>query len=179
MRRGSPRACRGRRRFVRADLRHLPFPDGAFDAVYCWYGVALHASTSQANQAALGELARVLRRGGRALVHHGNPLRLALEPAASARRTLADGSAVEEEARFDPDSGCGAGPPPAGAARRDRAGGDGHAPLLPSGGVGPARPARPGLRTSRLTSTTGVGAGPGPLELGPEAPDLIALLEKP
>jgi len=164
-------------RFVRADLLHQPFPDGAFDAVYCWYG-SLFLFDEPGNQAALGELARVLRRGGRALVHHGNPLRLALEPAASARRTLADGSAVEEEARFDPDTGV------------ERA----HRRLVrPDGtvlaGTAMLRYYRPeewgplgrraGLHTSRLTSTTGVGAGPGPLELGPEAPDLIALLEKP
>ncbi len=171
--RGLPRPPR----LVRADLRLLPFRDGAFDAVYSWYG-SLFMFDDPANQAVLGELARVLRPGGRALVHHANPLRLAIEPAASARRTLPDGSAVEEEARFDPATGV------------ERA----HRWLVrPDGtvlaGAAVLRYYRPeewgplgrrvGLRTVKLTSTTGVGAGGGPLELGPEAPDLIAVLEKP
>jgi SAM-dependent methyltransferase len=162
--------------FVRADLRELPFPDGAFDAVYSWYA-SLFMWDDPGNEAALGELRRVLRRGGRALVHHANPLRLAAEPTAFARHTLADGSAVEEEARFDPASGV------------ERA----HRRLLrPDGtvlaGTASLRYYRPdewvplarraGLRIARVTSTTGIGAGPGPLELSREAPDLVAVLEK-
>ncbi len=166
----------GAPRFVRADLRQLPFPGGTFDAVYSWYA-SLFMWDDPGNQAALVELCRVLRRGGRALVHHGNPLRLAADPTDFARRTLADGSAVEEEARFDPGSGV------------ERA----HRRLLrPDGTVlaGTARlryyrpdewvplARRAGLRVTRITSTTGLGAGPGPLELSREAPDLVAVLEK-
>lgn len=179
LRRGAVRAASlpGPPRFVRADLRELPFPGGAFDSAFSWYA-SLFMWDEAGNQAALGELSRVLARGGRALVHHANPLRLAAEPVATARRTLADASVVEEEARFDPGSGV------------ERA----HRRLVrPDGSVlagtaelryyrpeewGPlAR--RAGLRVVKLTSTTGVGAGPGPTPLDRDAPDLVAVLEKP
>lgn len=155
-------------RFARADLRRLPFADGAFDAVYSWYA-SLFMYDEPGNAAALAELGRVLRPGGRSLVHHANPLRLAREPVASARRTLPDGSRVEEDAAFDPATGV------------ERA----HRRLFrPGGGVlaGTAvlRYYRPeewpplaraaGLRLRALTSTTGAE--------GAEAPDLIAVLEK-
>lgn len=164
-------------RFVRADLRQLPFPGGAFDAVYSWYA-SLFMWDEEGNQAVLRELSRVLGRGGRALVHHANPLRLAAEPVASARRRLADGALVEEDARFDPAAGV------------ERA----HRRLVrPDGtvlaGTAVLRYYRPeewdplvrraGLRVVRLTSTTGVGAGPGPSQLDRDAPDLVAVLEKP
>lgn len=164
-------------RFARADLRSLPFPDAVFDAVYSWYA-SLFMYDERGNAAALAELSRVLRRGGRALVHHANPLRLAAEPVATARRTLADGSVVEEEAAFDPATGV------------ERA----HRSLVRPGGAVLAGTAvlryyrseewdplarRAGLRVLFLTSTTAASAGPGPVELGPDAPDLIAVLEKP
>ncbi len=170
--RAGPRAPR----LVRADLRSLPFRDGTFDAVYSWYA-SLFMWDEAGNAAALAELSRVLRHGGRALVQHANPLRLADDRDASARRSLADGSVVEEQARFDPATGV------------ERA----HRRLLrPDGtvlaGTAVLRYYRPeewgplsrqaGLRVQRVTSTTGVGAGPGPLELGRDAPDLVAVLEK-
>lgn len=43
-----------------ADAAHLPFGDGAFDAVVCQFGVMFFADKAQA----LGELRRVLRVGG-------------------------------------------------------------------------------------------------------------------
>jgi SAM-dependent methyltransferase len=162
-------------RLVRADLRELPFPAGSFDAVYSWYA-SLFMFDEEGNAAALAELARVLRRGGRALVHHGNPLRLERAPRERSRRRLADGSVVEEDALFDPASGTER------AERRM---------VRPGGGVlaGTAilryyRPVewgplarRAGLRIVELTSTTGAARSPrqGP---GPEAPDLVALLER-
>jgi SAM-dependent methyltransferase len=170
--RGLPRPPR----LVCADLRVLPFGEGAFDAVYSWYA-SLFMYDESGNAAALAELSRVLRRGGRALVHHANPLRLAAEPIASVRRTLPDGSAVEDDARFDPASGVE-------RAHRRLARPDGT--VLAGTAVlryyGPEEwgplARRAGLHVTKLTSTTGVGAGPGPFELGPEAPDLIAVLEK-
>jgi ubiquinone/menaquinone biosynthesis C-methylase UbiE len=163
-------------RLVRADLRRLPFPAEAFDGIYSWYA-SLFMFGEAGNAAALAELGRVLRRGGRALVHHANPVRLAADPIASARRILADGTTVEEEAHFDAASGV------------ERA----HRRLVrPDGttlaGTAVLRYYRPeewaslagraGLRVLSVTSTTGAGAGPGPSELGPDAPDLIAVLEK-
>ncbi|HET6412066.1 MAG TPA: class I SAM-dependent methyltransferase [Anaeromyxobacter sp.] len=156
-------------RLARADVRALPFPDGTFDAVYSWYA-SLFMYDEPGNVAALVELARVLRRGGRALVEHANPLRLAQDPVATARRTLADGSVVEEVATFDPSSGVE-------RARRRlvRPGGEALA------GTAVLRYYRPdewgplaqsaGLRVLAVTSTTGVE--------GPKAPDLIAVLERP
>jgi demethylmenaquinone methyltransferase/2-methoxy-6-polyprenyl-1,4-benzoquinol methylase len=47
---------------VRADAGRLPFPDAAFDAVTVSYG--LHELPTEVRERALGEVARVLRRGG-------------------------------------------------------------------------------------------------------------------
>jgi len=171
---GAGRA-RNRPGFVRADLRALPLPDGALDAVYSWYA-SLFMYDEAGNVAALGELARVLRPGGRCLVQHSNPLRLALEPVAAARRSLPDGSVVEEEATFDPATGV------------ERA----HRRLVrPDGSVQAgtavlrhyraeewellARGA--GLRLLELTSTVPRSTG-GSGAPGPEAVDLIAVMEK-
>lgn len=94
-------------RLVRGDLRRLPFRDGAFDAAFSWYA-SLFMWDDPANLAALAEGARVLRRGGRLLVHHANPARLAREPEARAERALPGGGRVEETSRFDPASGVDA-----------------------------------------------------------------------
>ncbi len=68
--------------FVSADGRHLPFADGSFDAVFS-YSVFQHWSKDHV-RAAVGEIARVLRPGGRSLIQltnayglHGNAKRLA------------------------------------------------------------------------------------------------------
>lgn len=158
-------------RYVHGDLRALPFPDGAFDAAYSWYS-SLFMWDDAGNAAALGGLARVLRPGGRALVHHANPLRLAADPVAHARRALPDGAVVEEEARFDAAAGVE-------TARRRLARPDGTA----LEGTASLRYYRPdewgplargaGLRVVELTSTTGMD----PAEAA--APDLIAVLERP
>lgn len=51
-------------RYVRGDGLHLPFPDGTFDAVTVAFGLRNFADPA----AGLGEMLRVLRPGGRALV---------------------------------------------------------------------------------------------------------------
>jgi demethylmenaquinone methyltransferase/2-methoxy-6-polyprenyl-1,4-benzoquinol methylase len=61
-------------RFVDGDLRALPFPDGAFDAVFSSYVVDVLPAADA--RAALRELVRVLRPGGRlALVTMAPPRR--------------------------------------------------------------------------------------------------------
>ncbi len=163
-------------RYVRGDVRALPFCAGAFDAVFSWYA-SLFMFDDATNEACLVEAGRVVRRGGRLLVHHANPARLALEPFAAARRTLPDGSLVEEASTFDPGTGvdrC--------VRRLVRPGGAvlaGEAKLryyMPSEWRQVAE--RAGLRLLELTTTPEAARGPRP-EPGPEAPDLIALLEKP
>ena len=162
--------------FVRGDVRALPLRTGAFDAAFSWYA-SLFMFDDPVNEACLAEAGRVLRPGGRLLVHHANPLRLAAEPRASARRALPDGSVVEEESEFDAARGvdrC--------ARRLVRPGGDvlaGTAELryyMPTD-WGPLAE-RAGLRLVELTSTPDAGRTPRRAP-GPESPDLIALLEKP
>ncbi len=162
--------------FMRADVRALPLRAGSFDAAFSWYA-SLFMFDDATNAACLAELARTLRPGGRALVHHANPLRLALDPRDAARRTLPDGSTVEEESTYDPATGV------------DRCS---RRLIRPSGAVlaGTAElryynpsewsplSERAGLHLVELTSTTAAGRPPRS-ELGPDAPDLIALLEKP
>jgi SAM-dependent methyltransferase len=154
--------------FVHADLRALPFTEGAFDAAYSWYG-SLFMWDDAENAAALRGIARVLRPGGRAVVHHASSLRLAADPVARADRELPDGSVVEEEARYDAASGVE-------WARRRLVRPDGTA----LEGTSRLRSYRPeewgplargaGLRVVALTSTAGVDAR------STEAPDLVALL---
>jgi hypothetical protein len=129
------------------------------------------------NEACLAAAAGVLRAGGRLLVHHANPLGLALRPHETSRRVLPGGATVEEESRFDAARGvdrC--------ARRLVRADGtalEGTAELryyTPSEWLPLAR--RAGLRVVDVTSTTGAGQVPRRTP-GPEAPDLIVLLEKP
>lgn len=162
--------------YVRGDVRALPFREGAFDAAFSWYA-SLFMFDDATNAACLASLARAVRPGGRVLVHHANPLRLALQPRDAARRALPDGSVVEEVSDFDAAAGVD-------RCRRQL--------TRPSGAVlaGTAElryynpsewvplAARAGLRITELTSTTGAGE-PRRRELGPEAPDLIAVLEKP
>ena len=161
--------------YVRGDVRALPFRSGSFDAAFSWYA-SLFLFDDATNAACLREAGRAVRRGGRLLVHHANPLRLALEPAATARRALPDGSVVEEESSYDPANGVDR------CARRV---------VRPDGTVlagtaelryyipaewGPLAEAA-GLHLLELTTTPDAGRVPR-REPGPDAPDLIALLEK-
>jgi len=61
------RSCRGR--FLVMDATDLGFPDGAFDLVYC-AGLCHHLSDRQV-RAAAGEMKRVTRREGQALIVDG------------------------------------------------------------------------------------------------------------
>lgn len=162
---------------VRGDVRSLPLRSSAFDAAFSWYA-SLFMFDDATNAACLAEAARVVRPGGRILVHHANPMRLAREPVAEARRSLHDGSIVEERSVFDVARGVDR------CARR----------LLRPGGAVLAGTAElryymplewrslargTGLRLVELTTTPDAVARAPRREPGPEAPDLIALLEKP
>lgn len=160
---------------VRGDVRGLPFRAGSFDAAYSWYS-SLFMFDDALNAACLAELARAVRPGGRVLVQHANPLRAEAEPVAAAARTLADGSRVEEDSRWDAARGVDV------SSRRI---------IRPDGAVLAAtaelryyKPSewrslaqRTGLRLVAVTSTP--GAAQAGREPGPEAPDLIAVLETP
>lgn len=166
-------AAHGAPRFVRADLRALPLRPAALDAVFSWYA-SLFMFDDAANLAALGEAARALRRGGRLLVQHGNPLALEDGVAATARRDLPGGGVVEELSTWDAGAGvdrC--------RRRLTRPGGpvlEGTAELrYYSPSEWEALAPRAGLRLRGITST----APPHHGALDHAAPDLIALLEKP
>lgn len=161
---------------VRGDVRGLPFRPGAFDAVYSWYA-SLFMFDDATNAACLREMGRVVAAGGRLLVHHANPLRLAADPVDTTRRVLPDGTVVEEESRWDGEAGVDR------CARRL---------VRPDGSVlsgtaelryydaeewGPLARAV-GLRLVDLTATSPSGGRPG-AGATPDAPDLIALLERP
>lgn len=160
---------------VRGDLRALPFRASAFDAAFSWYA-SLFPFDDATNAGCLAEAARVVRPGGRLLVEHGNPLALAAAPDATASRTLADGSRVEERSRWDPARGVDV------SSRRI---------IRPDGAVLAATAElryympsewsrlaeRAGLRLVAVTSIS--DAATPRRETGPGDPDLIAVLEKP
>jgi SAM-dependent methyltransferase len=159
--------------WLRGDLRAPPLRAGSFDAVLSWYA-SLFMWDEPANLQALAAAGGLLRPGGRLLIQHANPLALARLPQASASFTLPDGGRVEETSSWDPATGvdrC--------ARRLQRPDGsllEGTAHLRyysPSEWEPLAR--RAGLHLTAVTSTTPPAGG----RLGPEAPDLIALLEKP
>jgi SAM-dependent methyltransferase len=162
--------------YIQGDVRALPFPDATFDAAFSWYA-SLFMFDDATNEACLGEAARVVRPGGRLLVHHANPARLAAEPVATARRTLADGTVVEERSSWDAARGVDRS-----ARRLVRPGGAVLAAdselryYMPSEWRRLAARAR--LRLVLVTTTTDAAREPR-REPAAEAPDLIALLEKP
>ena len=159
---------------ARGDLRRLPFREGAFDAAFSWYA-SLFMWDDAENLAALAQAARVLRRGGRLLVQHANPARLALEPEARAERVLPGGARVEETSRFDPGTGVDSC-----ARRLTRPDGTVLAGTAHLRYYSPAEwsalAPRAGLRLLSMTSTARAQHGTETLDA--EAPDLIALAEK-
>ena len=159
---------------VRGDLRSLPFRDGAFDAAFSWYA-SLFMWDDAANLAALREAARVVRPGGRLLVHHANPARLARETEARAERALPGGGRVEEASRFDPGTGIDA------CARRlirpdgTVLAGTAHLRYYSPAEWSALAP-RAGLRLLGIASTSRPRDSTPSLDS--DAPDLIALAEK-
>ncbi len=159
---------------VRGDLRALPFRAGAFDAVYSWYS-SLFMYGDGENLRVLAAAARLLRPGGRMIVHHDNPLRLARQAEARSGWDLAGGGRVEETSRYDPATGVDVcerrltrrdGTVLAGTARLRYYKPEEWEALAP----------RAGLRLLRITSTW---QADDPAEvLDDDAPDLIALAEK-
>jgi SAM-dependent methyltransferase len=157
-------------------VRALPFREGSFTAAFSWYS-SLFMFDDATNLRCLLEMGRAVRAGGRLVVQHANPALLALNPIDASRRTLADGSRVEEESRWD------------GAAGVDRCA---RRLVRPDGTVlaGTAElryytqpewgslATAAGLRLIQTTTTPFAGEVPG-AELKREAPDLIAVLERP
>lgn len=162
--------------WVRADVRALPLRAGAFDGAFSWYS-SLFMFDDATNAHCLVELARCVRPAGRVLVHHANPLRLALSPIDASRRVLADGSVVEEDSRWDPAAGidrCARrlarpdGTVLAGTAELRYYSPPEWSPLAKAAG----------LRLIQITTTQFAGEV-SEAELTSEAPDLIAVLERP
>src|SRR5574341_174840 len=162
--------------WVRGDVRELPLREGAFDAAFSWYS-SLFMFDDATNLACLAALGRTVRRGGRLLVHHANPEALALNPIDASRRVLSDGSVVDEESRWDAAAGvdrCARrlvrpdGTVLAGTAELRYYSAPQWSPLAEAAG----------LRLARLTHTSSTREVPGPAT-GGEAPDLIAVLERP
>lgn len=161
--------------WLRGDVRTLPLRDGSFDAAFSWYS-SLFMYDDVTNAGCLASLGRVVRPGGRILVHHANPAALARTPNDSSRRVLSDGSVVEEESLWDAAAGVDR------CSRRLR---------RPDGtlltGTAELRYYAPrewgalaegaGLRLLGLTHTGAAGAGMALGDAG-EAADLIAVLER-
>jgi SAM-dependent methyltransferase len=89
---------------VRGDLRAVPFRDGAFDGVACFYASLFFFDEAE-NQQALGEVARVLRPGGAFFMQSANPMHLRRLGKTTDTHRLPDGSTVVEETEFDRETG--------------------------------------------------------------------------
>ncbi len=168
------RARGGGAALVRGDQRALPFAAGSFDRAYSWYA-SLFVYDDPGNEAVLREVARAVRPGGRLLVQHANPLRLAARPLERTERDLPGGGRVAEVSRYD--AGTGRERLERRLTRRDGTVLAGTAHLryyTPEEWVPLARSA--GLRLLRVTSTPQAENPSEPLE--DRAPDLIALVEK-
>jgi len=89
---------------VQGDVRAPPFRPGRLDAVYSWYS-SLFMFDDEENLRCLAGVVALLKPGGRLLVHHDNPARLARERTAHAEWDLAAGGRVVEDSRFDAATG--------------------------------------------------------------------------
>lgn len=89
---------------LQGDLRALPFEPASLAGAYAWYST-LFAFSETEHRVILQEVARCLRPGG-LLVFQTVPYeRLREQPGAAFQRTLPDGSVLEEQSHFDPDTG--------------------------------------------------------------------------
>ncbi|MBN1205000.1 MAG: class I SAM-dependent methyltransferase [Myxococcaceae bacterium] len=89
---------------IRGDLRALPFQTGSLGGAYAWYST-LFAFSEAEHRVILQEVARCLRPGA-LLVFQTVPYeRLRESPGAAFQHTLPDGSVLEEESRFNPETG--------------------------------------------------------------------------
>jgi SAM-dependent methyltransferase len=89
---------------VRGDLRALPFQTGSLAGAYAWYST-LFAFSDVEHRVILQEVTRCLRPGA-LLVFQTVPYeRLSKQPSAAFQHTLPDGSLLEEQSHFDPDTG--------------------------------------------------------------------------
>jgi SAM-dependent methyltransferase len=156
---------------VQGDLRDLPLRPGSFDALYSWYS-SLFMYDDEENARCLAAAVRLLRPGGRIVVHHDNPLRLRGQTEAHAEWELPRGGRVVEDSRYDPATGrdtC--------TRRVIRADGTVLAGVAQLRYYNPEEwkelAARCGLELARITSTWQAAR---PAErLDDDAPDLIAI----
>jgi ubiquinone/menaquinone biosynthesis C-methylase UbiE len=91
-------------RFVRADYRELPFPDGSFDAAVNLF-TSLGYLGDEDDTRVLGEIARVLRPDGRLVIeamHRDMLVRIFRE---QTWRAAGEGRLLLEQRTFDPPSG--------------------------------------------------------------------------
>ncbi len=85
---------------ARADLRSLPFRDGAFAGAWCWYN-SLGTFEDHEVPVILRELARCVRPGGTVIVHGTNPARAIAQPEASYDGPIGQGDHLVERAKLD------------------------------------------------------------------------------
>lgn len=89
---------------IRGDVRSLPFADGAFASIACFYA-SLFFFDEADNLRALSEAARVVRSGGEVVLQAMNPLHLDRLGGTMELHPLPDGGSVFEETHYDRKAG--------------------------------------------------------------------------
>lgn len=84
----------------RADLRRLPFRDGAFDGVWCWYN-SIGTFEDDQLPVILAEVSRCTRAGGQLIIQGTNIERSRAQPQASYDGPIGQGDHLREWADFD------------------------------------------------------------------------------
>lgn len=102
--RASSRNGGGEGELVEGDMRALPFRAGAFGAVVNLFTSFGYFADDEENLGALGEVARVLARGGAFLLDHINRAHLERTLQPSSERTLEDGTRLVERRVLEADS---------------------------------------------------------------------------
>lgn len=87
-------------RVIRGDVRSLPFADGAFASIACFYA-SLFFFDEADNLRALSEAARVVRSGGEVVLQAMNPLHLDRLGGTLELHPLPGGGSVFEETHYD------------------------------------------------------------------------------